>query len=178
MTLWLTQCILAEDWAWQELVPESSFTEVFKWNNSSEIVLVNCLLGQYKFRLVEFTQSVWSLICRRPGGWVGVGVLDEIKAISAQMRLVFGLSLALCHKIRIRSIIFLTPFPPPREQTKLKSSWWNQEFTETEIWYWLRSGTFSSLLVSVSVLGFKILELPGEPGSSGPNFWFNQELPG
>ena len=48
-----------------------------------------------------------------------------------------------------------------REQTKPKSSCRNQEFTKTEIRLWFCSGTFSSLLVSVSVPGFKILELPG-----------------
>ena len=65
-----------------------------------------------------------------------------------------------------------------REQTKPKSSCRNQEFSETEIRFWFRSGTFSGFLVSVSVPGFKIFGLPGYAGSSALNSWFNQELPG
>ena len=65
-----------------------------------------------------------------------------------------------------------------REQTKPKSSCRNQEFSETEIRFWFRSGTILGFLVSVSVPGFKIFELPGYAGSSALNSWFNQELPG
>jgi len=48
-----------------------------------------------------------------------------------------------------------------REQTKPKSSCRNQEFSETEILFWFRSGTFSGFLVSVLVPGFKIFGLAG-----------------
>ena len=65
-----------------------------------------------------------------------------------------------------------------REQTKPKSSCRNQEFSETEIRFWFRSGTILGFLVSVSVPGFKIFELPGYAGSSALNSWFYQELPG
>ena len=68
--------------------------------------------------------------------------------------------------------------PKYREQTKPKSSCRNQEFSETEIRFWFRSGTILGFLVSVSVPGFKIFELPGYAGSSALNSWFNQELPG
>ena len=44
---------------------------------------LNCLLVQYRFRLVEFTFLVWAFVWRRPGGWVGV--LDEIKGIPAKL---------------------------------------------------------------------------------------------
>ena len=65
-----------------------------------------------------------------------------------------------------------------REKTKPKSFCRNQEFSETEIPFWFRSGTILDFLVSVSVPGFKIFGLPGFAGSSALNSWFNQELPG
>ena len=67
-----------------------------------------------------------------------------------------------------------------REQTKTKpkSSCRNQEFSETEIRLWFRSGTILDFLFLVLVPGFNIFELPGYAGSSALNSWFNQELPG
>ena len=75
-------------------------------------------------------------------------------------------------------LILLPHFLTIREQTKPKSSCRNQEFSETEIRFWFRSGTILGFLVSVSVPGFKIFELPGYAGSSALNSWFYQELPG
>ena len=65
-----------------------------------------------------------------------------------------------------------------REQIKPKSLCQNQEFAKTEISFWFRSSTFSSILVSVLVTGLKFFELPGYSGSSALNFWFKQEHPG
>ena len=51
--------------------------------------------------------------------------------------------------------------PGIREQTKPKFSCQNQEFSETELRFWFRSGTFLGFLVSDSVPGFKFVGLPG-----------------